>query len=211
MSKQTDWSRRPKPPKSLLQIVPEYDFLPADDVEAWLRDTFLDPDSSLYNHEHVHLSEATIGVLWTSVANITKQREVVGRCEMPNIQGNQWLKARMAYQLRQWFGCVPDFVMTFYAPYANACSDAEWCALVEHEMYHAGQELDDFGMPKFKKDGSPKFGMRGHDVEEFVGVVRRYGLGATGPAMRELVEAANQEPEIDAIDIKQMCGTCLTR
>ena len=211
MSKSFDYSRRPKPPKPLLQLVPEHDFLPAQEVEDWLRDTFLDPDSALYNLEHNHLSQATMGVLWTSVQNITKQREIGGMCEMPRMQGNKWLKARMEFQLKQWFGCVPDFVITFYAPYANACSDAEWCALVEHELYHAGQDLDDFGMPKFKEDGSPKFGMRGHDVEEFIGVVRRYGLGASGPNVRELVEAANQAPEIDPIDIKAMCGTCLTR
>ncbi len=31
--------------------------------------------------------------------------------------------------------------------------EAEFCALVEHEPYHLAQELDEFGAPKFTKDG----------------------------------------------------------
>ena len=67
---------------------------------------------------------------------------------------------------------------------------------------------DEFGAPKFNQQtGRPSFTMRGHDVEEFVGVVRRYGAEATG--VRALVDAANAGPEIAAADIAQCCGTCL--
>ncbi|WP_267902481.1 putative metallopeptidase [Sinorhizobium meliloti] len=40
----------------------------------------------------------------------------------------------------------------------------------------------------------PVFTVRGHDVEEFVGVVRRYGADAAG--VRAIVDAANRPPEI---------------
>nr|WP_271894430.1 putative metallopeptidase [Phyllobacterium sp. IY22] len=47
---------------------------------------------------------------------------------------------------------------------------------MEHELYHAGQDRDSFGAPKFRKStGLPVFILRGHDIEEFIGVVRRYG------------------------------------
>jgi hypothetical protein len=200
---------RPMPPKGMLQLVPEHDFLPAPEIEEWLRAAFLDEGSALYNFEHRHLQEAHLGCLWASVPNMTKGREVVGTCESALMTGPAWKKARALAQLKSWFGGVPDFILTFSASFARGCSDAEWCALVEHEMYHAGQQLDEYGMPKFTKDGEPKFALRGHDVEEFIGVVRRYGTGATGANMRELIEVAGQKPEIAAIEIGAMCGTCL--
>ena len=82
-------------------------------------------------------------------------------------------------------------------------------ALAEHEMYHCGQERDEFGAPKFRKSGLPAFAMRGHDVEQFVGVVRRYGAGAAG--VMAMVDAANRPPEIADIRIAQACGTCRLR
>jgi hypothetical protein len=44
--------------------------------------------------------------------------------------------------------------------------------------------------------------------EEFVGVVRRYGVGAAAPGVRELVEAAQREPEVEAAEVSLACGTC---
>ncbi|NRP70767.1 hypothetical protein ILFOPFJJ_01649 [Ensifer psoraleae] len=82
--------------------------------------------------------------------------------------------------------------------------------LVEHELYHAAQETDAFGAPKFSKStGRPIFTIRGHDVEEFVGVVRRYGADAAG--VRAMVDAANQKPEIARVQIAHPCGTCQLR
>jgi len=50
-------------------------------------------------------------------------------------------------------------------------------------------ERDAFGAPKFKKStGLPSFTLRGHDVEEFVGVVRRYGAAAAG--VQAMIDAA---------------------
>ena len=112
-------------------------------------------------------------------------------------------------QLIGWFGTVPDFVLTFDASYCAECSDAEFMALVEHELYHCGQERDIYGLPKFTRFGTPKFTMRGHDVEEFVGVVRRYGADAAG--VSAMVEAANAGPEIARVDIARACGTCHLR
>jgi ribosomal protein S27AE len=109
-------------------------------------------------------------------------------------------------QLLGWFGMAPDFVLTFDAHYCASCSDAEFMALVEHELYHCGQQRDEFGGLKFRKSGLPVFAMRGHDVQEFVGVVRRYGADAAG--VRELVEAAKKEPEVSAVRVAQVCGTC---
>jgi hypothetical protein len=82
-------------------------------------------------------------------------------------------------------------------------------ALVEHELYHAGHARDEYGLPKFRRDGSPAFRLRGHDVEEFVGVVRRYGAEAAG--VSALVDAAAGRPEVAAAHIAEACGNCLLR
>jgi hypothetical protein len=90
-------------------------------------------------------------------------------------------------QIIGWFGDVPDFIITIDAEYAMSCSDAEFCALIEHELYHAAQETDPFGAPKFRKStGLPVFTLRGHDIEEFIGqgnTRRAHGKNSWLPAM----------------------------
>jgi hypothetical protein len=53
--------------------------------------------------------------------------------------------------------------------------------------------------------------MRGHDVEEFVDVVRRFGIQAAGEAATDMVIAAAQKPEIAEARLAQACGTCMAR
>jgi len=203
---------RPLPPPDLLEVsVANIDrFIASPDLTEWFSKTFIDDGGDLTNEDHAHLRQASIGALWTTAANSRQGRAVVGQAEMgsPRAMG-RWAKARAEQQVREWFGHIPDFILTFSAPYAAQATDAEFCALVEHELYHCGQERDEWGAPKFRKSGLPAFTMRGHDVEEFVGVVRRYGADASG--VRDLVEAASHEPLIGRASIAQACGTCLLR
>jgi hypothetical protein len=178
-------------------------------MPAWVEATFLDPASQLHNAEHAHLAHAEIGFLWTVVENNRKGRRIIGQCEEGKPQGamGKWARARAEMQVKQWFGFVPDFIITLDAEYCRACGDAEFMALIEHELYHAAQETDAFGAPKFSRStGRPVFTIRGHDVEEFVGVVRRYGADAAG--VRAIVDAANRTPEVARAHIAHACGTC---
>lgn len=113
--------------------------------------------------------------------------------------------------MQEWFGHVPDFLITLDASYCARCSDTEFCALVEHELYHVGHMNDEFGDPKFRKDGTPVLYIRGHDVEEFVGVVRRYGVGPSNGALARLARAAAGTPEVAQSHIAGACGTCLLK
>jgi hypothetical protein len=97
------------------------------------------------------------------------------------------------------------------ARYCREADDAAFCALVEHECYHIGHKHDAFGDPEFTEEGMPKLRIRGHDVEEFVGVVRRYGVGDPEGTVAQLVSAANRKPEVSHLHISQACGTCLLR
>ena len=200
---------RPKPPDDLLEPAASGRFLPAPALADWLRAVFIDEGGPLHNPEHQHLQAAEIGVLWTNVGNSRQGRRIIGQAELGEPQGatGKWAKARARQQVEEWFGHVPTFIITVDAVYASECDDASWCALLEHEMLHCGQARDLFGQPKFTKAGRPAFAMRGHCVEEFVSVVRRYGASATGTAA--LVEAANRGPEIALARIAQACGTCL--
>ncbi|MCR6502045.1 hypothetical protein MUO32_23740 [Shinella sp. CPCC 101442] len=107
-------------------------------------------------------------------------------------------------------GFLPDFIITLDPKYCAACGDAEFMALVEHDLYHASQAVDSFGAPKFNgTTGCPVFTSRGHNVEQFIGAVRRYG--ADVPGVRELVDAASRPPEIARAHIEHACGTCNLR
>ena len=77
---------------------------------------------------------------------------------------------------------------------------------MEHELYHIGHAPDAYGVPAFDKQGRPKLRIVGHDVEEFVGVVARYGLSAD---VRRLVEASGAAPTVARLDIARACGCCL--
>jgi len=202
---------RPFPPRHLVEAsileMPDR-FQPDTDLHEWIMETFISGDGPLVNPDHEHLTEAHIGIIWTNAENSKNMRVVLGQTElMPPMAMGKWQRARAVQQIEEWFGSMPDFLITFNAPACDGMNDASFCALVEHELYHCAQKLDEFGMPKFKADGQPSFAIRGHDVEEFVGVVRRYGAEAAG--VQPMIAAANAIPLLDGADIDGICGTCL--
>lgn len=203
---------RPEPPPAMLEQFAHDAFQPAPDVGVFVISTLLNEDSPLYNADHAHLAAAEIAFLWTNVPNRRQQKAIAGTAEIPRPPtGNAWSKARYWIQMREWFGWAGDdidFLITIDANWAAQCSDVHFMALIDHELYHCAQAEDEFGLPKFKKDGLPVFAMMGHDVEEFVGVVRRYGAQAGAGMTRELVEAANNEPEIAEANVRAICGAC---
>lgn len=184
-------------------------FLPAPDLRDWMLETFIEWDARFHNPDHGHLIAARIGVLWTCIENKRNGRRIVGQAEFrpPSGTMGRWQRARAQAQLAEWFDGELDFLLTFDATYAAKASDREFCALVEHELYHCGQDTDEFGAPRFDRStGLPAFRMRGHDVEEFIGVVKRYG--ATSPEVAELIEAGCDHPAIDDVGVRAICGSC---
>ena len=203
---------RPHPPEILIDE--EYAgiiyFIPAPELDLWIRKTFLDSESPLYNEEHIHLTKADFRCMWTNVPNVKQMMRVAATAEMPFIRGSAWAKARQELQFQEWFGDVPDFLITFDAGLANEATDLQFCARVEHELYHCAQAKDKTtGSPLFNGDtDQPKFAMKGHDVEEHVGVARRYGIHGCAGAAIAFVEALEREPEVGEAEILGVCGTC---
>lgn len=181
---------------------------PAAEVWEWISTEILADTGSIRNPEHTHLIDANIRVLWASSGFVKQGRLVLGQAEQVMFRAGGWQKSRQEQQMREWFGEEPDFLITLAADYCAECSDAEFCALVEHELYHIAQKTDEYGAPKFKQDGTPSLYLKGHDVEEFVGVVRRYGASEE---VQQLIDAANNPPEVAKINIARACGTCLLK
>lgn len=203
--------QRPMPPAEALEFAEYGPMIPDPAVTEWLHREIVAETGALHNPDHAHLQHAHIGVLWAGCGNASKGRMVLGMAEMPRFLCNRWQRARQEQQIDDWFGYMPDFLITLDAHYcADAADDRMFAALLEHELYHCGQAKDEFGQPKFNQDtGIPTWTIRGHDVEEFVGVVRRYGVGHSEGALAQMVAAGNAPPEVANVDISRACGTCL--
>jgi hypothetical protein len=198
---------RPLPPESFTDPLTAR-YMPAPEVLRWVRAEILTDGGQLHNPDHEHLEFADIQFLWAPDGFVKAGRTVLGQCEEMTFRCGAWQKGRQQQQMADWFGMVPQFLITLDADYCLKCSDAEFCALVEHELYHIAQELDEFGSPSFTKDGLPKLMIKGHDVEEFVGVVRRYGPSAD---VQRMIDAAKAPPEVAKLNIARACGTCLLK
>lgn len=205
---------RPMPPTNIGIFAEDAgwatDFMPAPEVREWAKAMFIVDGAILENPDHAHLQDASIEFLWAATGFVKAQNRVVGQCEELSFRCGPWQRGRQEQQMLEWFGQIPEYLITLDASFAAQCSDAEFMAVVEHELMHIGQALDEFGQPKFDKaSGQPKLCIRGHDVEEFVGIVRRYGLGSGKTA--ELIAAAAKAPEVSTLDVARACGTCMLR
>jgi len=188
-------------------------FEPAnEDLWPWIVETFLDPASKLYNKDHDHIicfRPPKISFLWAYTKCEMKGREVMGTTEQVMINVGGWKRDRQELQLINWFGDVPKFIITLDARKCQVMDDTDFCALVEHELYHVGHKINkDTNTFEYNSMGEPKLYLRGHDVEEFHGVVRRYGASED---VKEMARYANSKPEIGRASIAQACGTCLLR
>ena len=203
---------RPRPPVALTEIGLPDRFEPAPELLEWIRASYIDPKGPLYFEAHQLLATAEIGVLWTNVDNCARGRRIAGQAELCDRlrHMNKWLRGRIYQQVGEWFGRIPDFILTFDSLHAVDIDDASFCALVDHELCHCAPETDEFGAPKFNRaTGQPKWTIRGHDVEEFVSVVDRFGVEAAGEAVTDMVIAAASPPRLGRAEIGRACGTCL--
>lgn len=182
--------------------------VPDISIMEWVKRNVIDDAGPIHNPDHLHLMDADICTLWASNGFNKQGRRVVGQCEQVMFRAGGWQKARQEQQMLEWFGHIPEFIITLSADYCANCTDAEFCALVEHELYHIAQAMDEFDSPKFDLAGNPKLKLQGHDVEEFHGVVRRYGANES---VKEMARLANEKPEVSAINISRSCGTCLLK
>ncbi len=174
---------RPFPPQELIDKADEEEAIrlaPAPDLMNWVIANFLTIGGPLHNPDHDHIAELIhdneefLAFAWASSACMAKKRMVLGQCEKVLFNQGGWKKARQEQQMRDWFGYVPVYLITIDASYCDQATDRDFCALIEHELCHIGVERDEDGDPIISEmTGLPKHYLAGHDVEEFVGVVKR--------------------------------------
>jgi len=207
---------RPFPPTDFIDQAEEEEairLIPAPDLMNWIITNFLTIGGPLHNPDHDHIAELLhdneefLACAWASSACVAKKRMVLGQCEKVMFNQGGWKKARQEQQMRDWFGYVPTYLITIDASYCDQANDCDFCALIEHELYHIGVERDQDGEPLYSEmTGLPKHYLAGHDVEEFVGVVKRWGADEN---VKRLIEVAKQAPFVSDVNISKCCGTCL--
>ena len=180
-------------------------FVPIDGMDEFVRSAILDEEGPLHNPDHVHLRKARIGYLWTTEDWRDGESARIGQAGrgQPDTR-NRWTSGILEQQYRSWWGRLTDFIVWFDAAWWSTADERSRLMVLEHELYHCGQARDDWGTPRYSRmTGDPIFTIKRHDVEEFIGVVRRYG--ASGPVL-DLVEAVTDGPEISMPRILGACG-----
>ena len=183
--------KRPMPPNTDLRPL-----MAAPEIHEWLHATILNPDHEWFNEDHRHLMEYSvteIAFMWAQREYVKAGKQILGQCEKVMMMAGGWKKTRQEMWFEDTLGDVPEYLITLDANYCRDCTDAEFAALVEHEIYHMRHKPDMFGDPSFKADGRPQLELIAHDVEEFFGVVRRYGGDEAVIRMAKLQDC---EPQI---------------
>ena len=207
---------RPFPPTDFMDQAEEEEairLIPAPDLKKWVVANYLTIGGPLYNPEHDHIpellhdNEEFLAFAWASSAYKSKQAMVLGQCEKVMFNVGGWRKARQEQQMRDWFGFVPTYLITVDASFCERANDTEFCYLLEHELYHIGVMRDEDGEIVYSdSSGLPKHYLAGHDVEEFIGVVKRYGPSKN---VKRLIEVAKNPPFVSNLDISKCCGNCV--
>lgn len=102
---------------------------------------------------HIRGSSATICFLSSDLAKRSRGRVVYGECE------------KVADKHKWAMPC--DFTVTVYEPNCAGMGDAAIARLLFHELLHVGIEVGE--------DGTERYSIRPHDLEDFRACVDRWG------------------------------------
>lgn len=186
---------------------------PAPELKEWVVKNWLTIGGELHNPDHDHIAELLhdneefLAFAWASSAAVAKKRMVLGQCEKVMFNQGGWKKARQEQQMRDWFGFVPQYLITIDATYCEQANDRDFCRLIEHELYHIGVERDEDGEVIYSDHtGLPKHYLAGHDVEVFFGEIRQHGVDSS---VQRLLEIAKNAPFASETNIAACCGNCV--
>lgn len=104
---------------------------------------------------HDHLVDAAIALAWMHEVKPDRDGRLV------------WGRTRKVSSQERIFH-NHDFVITLNCAVWAELDDQSKRALIDHELSHCGSKTND--------EGEVSYYLRKHDLEEFVGIVRRYGL-----------------------------------
>lgn len=137
--------------------------------------------------------EAKIDWLLKRDTKVRGGRQILGTAHMPKVQGD--LNPCFVWMLELVFKRQPDFLIILDGSYwFNPSQQPTEIPrlreiLVYHELSHCIHKKDGFGDKRYDHDEKPVWGLKGHDVEEFIAVVQRYG--AWTEEIRQFVDVVN--------------------
>lgn len=131
--------------------------------------------------DHVHLQQATVGYMFRD--DELRRRGDVIHAEAILVERILQSEKRYA-RIVKWailrilkLDELPHFLILIDRNIWEGYSIEEKVALIDHELSHCDQDREEDGeTTKLHKDGTPCWRIRGHDLEEFCGVVARNGL-----------------------------------
>ncbi len=135
---------------------------------------------------HPHLAEAYILYLFTTARRTRQSKVVLGSAQkLSDLQ--RFLSSGNAQDASE----GADFIILLSQGEWKDLNEGQRNALVDHELLHCQRNGHD-------DDGSPIWGLRGHDVEAFAEEIRRHGLWKED--VREFAESVKQLalPEVNS-------------
>jgi len=135
--------------------------------------------------EFAHLHSARISCIASQRALVDRGQAVPGVVMVPFSEARSsakrtlmdWLVAQFLKPLLG--GEEADFLFAFdVALWPDDATEQEH--LVYHLLCHIEQQHDDYGAPKFHRDGRPMLRLRNHDIERFESEIARYGSRIKG-------------------------------
>lgn len=119
----------------------------------------------LVSRYHEDLGPARIALAWNSSWNPDVDgRVTLGKCKRASDLDRELAQFDFVILLRRSFWQNPQV------------TELQRTALLDHELHHAARKYDSNGDPTEDERGRPVWRTRRHDIEEFAGVVQRYGM-----------------------------------
>jgi Putative phage metallopeptidase len=132
--------------------------------------------------EHEHLQAANIGYVFRDDELrrhgkvIAAEAIMVDRILQAEKRWGRIVKWALQHHILK-VDALPDLLILIDRNMWSGYDADQKLALIDHELSHCWYETEEDGeTQKFSRDGSPKWALRGHDVEEFCGVIARRGL-----------------------------------
>lgn len=141
---------------------------------------------------HLVDGDAVIDYLYRTHPEDHQGRHILGTCSIPMVQGRN--RELFEWLVEERLGRVPDFLVILDWEYWEDADYHRREILLYHELCHARQKVNKHGLAMFDPEtGKPQWAIRGHDVEEFDAVVRRYG--AHSEDLRSFLDACAEGDE----------------
>lgn len=136
-------------------------------------------------HAHLAENEITFGWLMRTTPKLKSGKVTLGSIHDTKTMAQGGFKDLFTMMLERLLGTAPQYVVVLDAGFWSDADDTRKEALVWHELAHAQHAVDQYGAPRFDRDGNPVYALTGHDIEAFRSEVERFG--AWTPEISEFI------------------------